>query len=778
MLKCMIGQSQTVYEIADGAVFIENYNETLDSGTIIIQQRFSEIDIEPYDSVVIWSGDLADLTPQVEIKRMLVDSFTCTQTSLNPPIYKYEISLFSETKKLEGILCPSLSITKPLSGSQLSVLDYIKRYVDLYSPKKSSNPFIGAYENEIGIADIDLQRFANIECPEMQWSNPTLREVLTDLMMVDDCIPVLKQGYLGYIDISEVKSAASKSGINYIQKSQSSEDYVSSLRMNLVNAANNTPKSDTVPDDATKVVERIGFRNSESYLLDTKSMRLEASYPIWRIYECLLYLVYVCTVTTRTWVGPGEYIEHQYTALVSPSVDIAPYILEYDEWRTKSVYYGAWQANSHPPLGTDYKNTCLYYHRGGKIIDNFNEKVENQFLFIKDSWYVFQLMLADLSADMESQLASLVEEWVEENHPDEEYLTFTKQGSATGWRQVMFDLSYETIDECVFAATKSDRPRHQRQVVDNQSAPYPNIYRQGLLEYMKANRLGNKMIMANGRYYGREAEMPQLGQTIDGKVIFRKEISVYQHHIDANYLATENYVLRDYFTGVRSKLRTWRVVSGSDAFVRQDLVKFNVNSNLTPISNSTRKIPIYSTLDEYLQAFKYCAARFRIGEDSYLPGPTVYHGVSYSTNVVALEFSEHKVGSSVVFTVKFPDNFFAGNYISDYHGTLGAGADVVEQKGIPYADNDGRLIEIELYFYSKCNPFWLHDHIDEASQGLKPLANAGLNPNTPNEGTTFNSSDMVAKIPVLLYKDNKEIPQISIQFEMNPNATDIFLRVF
>ena len=102
MLIAVINGNQ--YQIAQGATFVDNYNETLDSGTIILPQLDSEIEIEPFDLVKI-TGD------NIKTRFLLVDTYTCTQTCLNPAIYKYEITLCSLIKKLEGIILPNLTIT-------------------------------------------------------------------------------------------------------------------------------------------------------------------------------------------------------------------------------------------------------------------------------------------------------------------------------------------------------------------------------------------------------------------------------------------------------------------------------------------------------------------------------------------------------------------------------------------------------------------------------------------------------------------------------------------
>lgn len=768
MLRCKIlGKNlangpgtERYFDITEGAVFTENYNETLDSGNIMIQQLPAKIEIEPYDAIVIESyGDGLSITT----RRMCVDTVSCSRTSVNPPIYGYQISLFSETKLLENVVCPNLAITRLAEGPVRHVSDYLQTYLDVFGPKVDSNEILGAHTNKYSLAPSTLARFSDIVCPEFQWNQPTLREVLNDLMMVDDCIPVLRNGELHYIDVSQFGSEmtdAQKTGVNYVTESQSSEDYVSDIKMHLVNAANNSiPNGGAVPDDVTRVVEEIGFRNNQSYLLTTENMRLQTSFPIWKIFKCIAKVKFKGTIYI---LDPETSDTDSLTLNTTGSVDITPYILEYAEWLTKDVYYGAWSLST-LYLDTNYRNKCLYYTRGAKNVENFNEKVENQFLWIVNSRYVYQMILDMLGRQIANDMAP---GWAITRIDYD--LT-----PETDFRTARFKLDYEAIDDCVFSASKSPFRKNRRQIIDNQANSYVDTNRQGFLEYLKANRLGNLIAQINARYYADESAIPHFSvsepaPTFEGKIIYNRQISVYSRHIDVNFQATENYVLRDYYTGVRSKLRSWRVVSGSEALIRAELVKFYVNQNIQSVSNSERVIPSYADLSSYLERFKYCAIRF----DDRFPAPIEYRGITYPVNAVQVEFTKHRVGKSVVFTIRMEDNYYVGNYVSNYHGTGGTNQNRAEQKGIRYADSNGEMASCVICFYERCNPDGFND--EEADSALKPLVSAGMTAGG-SDGENLNSSDMVAKIPVTVHKDNKEIFQISIQFELNEYANDMFL---
>lgn len=791
MLKCIITNVYGVeneYEISEGAVFTENYNETLDSGTILIQQLPSEIDIEPYDIVEIEDDD-----NKINARRMCIDSYTKTQTSLNPPIFKYEIKLFSETKLLETIICPSLSITKlePKSADPLnpvnplrSVYYYINQYVDLYGTKTDYDLTDITFTNKYSLDSRVYDKFNSIVCPEMQWNNPTLREVLNDLMMVADCIPVLHNNVIDYIDLSVVGNeitAEQKSYINYIQEEQSSDDYVSDIKMHLVNAANNTvPSGTTIPSDSTSIVEKIGFRNNESYLLTTENILLQTSYPIWKLFYCKMYFTADTTIQ-YTYPTPDTTLtlDHDLLGNVVLKDNAIDYIPEYAEWLTKNVFYGAWGSVAN--IG-EYRNTCLYYVRGGKNIYNFNAKYESSVLFIENTQYLFQKIIESNQSMANLRIAA--QEYLDSIYPDGNAQLVDIAPQFKTFKECDFEVKYEPIDDFVFSASKIPAPRHKRQIIDNQTNSYVDINKQGMLEYFKANRLGNKMVLINGRYTTNESAMPSLSEKINDKIIFTKQISVYNAYINANYYATDNYVLQNYFTGVKSKIRSWRVVSGQEALLRSELIKFYINSNIQGLYSDYYKVPKYANMEDYISYFKYCCIQFRtnnmLSDESYYPAlnikpwHTTYGSTLYDTNGLQVEFTKHIIRDknnnvkSVVFTIRMNDNYYNGNYVSNYDGTNHR----AEQKGIAYTDNNGEILGGFICFYNNKSGNFSDEYVN---RGLKPLTNMGMNTSGTGTGTIFSSNDLVAKIPFIVHKDNKEILQISIQFEYNEEADDMIL---
>ena len=125
------------YRVVSGSVFNEEYNETLDSGTLVLSQIKAEdrlSNIKPYDYVRVYDK----LNPSTFDKLYLVDNFDETENNITEHIFGYTINLMSETKWLEKVQCPNLAITHELDDGSVekkTIYQYIKQYMELYIPK-------------------------------------------------------------------------------------------------------------------------------------------------------------------------------------------------------------------------------------------------------------------------------------------------------------------------------------------------------------------------------------------------------------------------------------------------------------------------------------------------------------------------------------------------------------------------------------------------------------------------------------------------------------------
>lgn len=132
------------YQVVAGSVFNEEYNETLDSATILLSQVQKEDRlsyIKPYDFVRVYDKSTYDETTQTYgfDKVYLVDNFNEKENNIEEHIFGYTINLMSETKLLEKFQCPNLAITHKInedgSMAKLTIWEHIRRYMELYVSK-------------------------------------------------------------------------------------------------------------------------------------------------------------------------------------------------------------------------------------------------------------------------------------------------------------------------------------------------------------------------------------------------------------------------------------------------------------------------------------------------------------------------------------------------------------------------------------------------------------------------------------------------------------------
>lgn len=124
------------YEVVTGSVFNDVYNEELDSASIVLAHIGLEnrlVNLKQYDFVRVFDerGGLD--------KVYLVDSFNEREDRITEPrMFSYTIKLMSQTKLLEKIQCPSLTITHEVKDGKIekkTIFEKICEYMELYVPK-------------------------------------------------------------------------------------------------------------------------------------------------------------------------------------------------------------------------------------------------------------------------------------------------------------------------------------------------------------------------------------------------------------------------------------------------------------------------------------------------------------------------------------------------------------------------------------------------------------------------------------------------------------------
>lgn len=760
---------QEYYEVDEGSVYTKCKNETLDSGTIYISNTQEELNLEPLDRVV-----LVDDENRFANIYLCIDTINRTDICVNPRIYRYDISLISETKRFEGIILPDKTYTP--SSSRKTIYEVIYQYMELYCNKiRVSSGALSGWRNEISIDKTTVEDiFDTVECPEMQWNTPTLREVLNDLMMVKDRIPVVRNNVLYSMDLTELnRDISTDTHINYVQQSKSLEDYVSELKMNLINGMQGNKQN---INNVVRRIELAPFTANE-YLVSSQNMILKTKFPILKVISLKMAFGYKVTASapsTSEQIGAftedlcnfngvnGIYEEKEFRTL--------PKIISDDVINSKMVFvnYGK------------YQNFSLYYTRGSNYIGGFSNLTEQRLGWITES------------KDTLTVLKNFIMRY---RLQDDSYTL-----SSGSFHNTYFIIEYEAIANSVFSASKYDYPKHKRTVVDNQTNSYINVEKQGFLEYQKANRLGNLTKMINARYDNDYTNLIKIGDVYDNSIVFQCQYQIYKNHIEINALATKDYVLRDYFTGVKARLRSWKIVDGSEAHTRHELVKYycelsydsyteiglTKNTNLEGITLTNDCDFAYNfaqclTTNTYYPV-SYCGIKF-LTKDGYYP--------TNNDNVFLLEVLPQIVGNSLVFTFGCNDNFgidrvpdLSEDYITfpvnntDYgFPKLKSGIGGYPLKDLRYVDNDGECLRASFVFMNE----YVKPNIMNETYKLDNIINVPAatvatnyrkfyeqNLNEYNSSLTPMFFDRVT-----VYKDNKEILSWSYQFEFCSSTKEI-----
>ena len=170
-------------------------------------------------------------------KHLLIDQYS--EERLNPEenLYKYKIELFSETKKLETIQLPNVSITQPLNiAKKKSVYEYMQQFVEMYNVKvkRSKGDGLWYYDNkyvlDTNLADV----FGDVYCPDFSLNNPSLRDLLNQLCLVKDRIVVVNDDVISAFDITQRRGLFSTSNVTQITGSMSSDNYANNLKRHTI----------------------------------------------------------------------------------------------------------------------------------------------------------------------------------------------------------------------------------------------------------------------------------------------------------------------------------------------------------------------------------------------------------------------------------------------------------------------------------------------------------------------------------------------------------------
>lgn len=295
-----------VYPINVGTTFTDVFGETLDSASVIISKIPNKLNIKPNDEVRIYNEGGFIFGKQSLY--YLIDTVYYKEITLNnAKQYQYTIELKSLTSYLDLVQLPNRTLNHSLVKGQKNIIDYIEQFVEIYAPKvKYTSGSSWRYKR---LFDVDtntefIEKFS-VPCRDLSFSQPTLRQALTSLMLQVGCLPKIeKSGELGdnlltFLDLREPPKPFTDidKSQNYTTGSLASDSYVNTL----------VGMSDNVLDDENVVItENIGFRDTSNVFLKQKeNLFLNTIYPIYSVES--LKIKYPVHTLTISYLSPFAY---------------------------------------------------------------------------------------------------------------------------------------------------------------------------------------------------------------------------------------------------------------------------------------------------------------------------------------------------------------------------------------------------------------------------------------------------------------------------------------
>ena len=687
----------SAYDLVVGSVFKEELNETLDSGSIIISnvEPSRKLELEPYQYVYVY-----DIESDFE-KYFLVDNFIENYVNLDTPYYEYTIALMSETKLLEKIQLPNRTIRNPLKAPQLKVNELIGQFCKLYIPSvkyfnKDSNTW--SYQQIIDYQSvIDVNSIFNVDCPDMEFNHPTLRQVLTSLMQVVGCLPRVVNHKLTYVNLRlKPTEFVIPNGRKYIvSTSNSSDSYNTSIQTlgeNIV-GENNIVKNET-----------LGFRDVENvFLKHTENLKLTTEFPIKEIKSLKMNVpvnfyfgmgvihlgdtfisnnfVYDNNLT-KTKIGfeiyyssdLGNDIELRYcfekvSYLNNNFGKVIYQVLTrseiYEETATKSIVNESYVYSNTLKDNQDY-NLIVIELRKGNDYGYYLISVDNVYHFYMPTLYIVDLTSlvfetqarklnrTDLTYSPEtiedmakyyyttleytygsndisgfsqqydyvewygkyqniliSNIATIYKSNLDylgelEDRIIKYYFTLTPNNktkfridrtdynivdnvlniSLSPYSAYTFNITYIPFNNVNLKFDKSkDIPLSLTQL-DNQESAIPSLTAFALREQEKVERIGNNVVKINASNITNLSEINALNTKYNDSIIFSKEIAYYEDFCNVNYIATKDYVLKNYFTNIQTKYRAYRYVEYANTVLRIENRKYYVYLNTRSFNGS------------------------------------------------------------------------------------------------------------------------------------------------------------------------------------------------
>lgn len=661
--------------------------------------------------------------------------------------------------------------------------------------------------------------FQDVDAPEISMTNPTLRDALNQLMLVKDCTVVVHDDVIDYLDISKrngtfkiESNLENEKNISYIHGSMNSGDYSTEARREYSGALSQ--------DKTCRMVEYLGFRNSNVALMKIDDMVLETRFPVYKINK-----LYLCYYKKIKFSKPGSVpvdrpclIKHDISSLIVQNAVKQSLIKDPTKFETagkKAQKIEDLAGFDMMTIGYDIGSTRitgwgnkLSYKVGSFLwFNNTSTVLQNIINFCDEINYFGERGSKYFCEENESIAAISYQSGVQNIETGGVY-----NNDSINQKAVFFEMDYDAMFGGALVHSKDFKNNDDLMTADNCSSSLTITEVDGLFEKEKMNRLGNKQYTIEARYDSYDEMIDRnhiLGSVYgDDVVIYHKEYQIYDNYIKANYTGTFDYVLKNYFTSVFAKLRTYNLASYGESIVRAENYKeYVVLSEDKDSTNDAYKGLTYEKetlmnnfLDKYISCFNLTPIPTSTYSDYYknkinfaFIQNSDYSGDTNESKAFS-DINAFCSGYSLCINLKTYDNVTNGVYIKTASSPTkkddGSWEETTEATGslqewaiaVPEVEDAfqekmafgfGHLLQTDDNIPSGKQPF-----IPEKDNGLgvANIYNARLlySPWFNNQPYLSTMSNFNVKKEFNIFKDNKEIIDFTFQFEPITYSENIF----
>lgn len=626
--------------------------------------------------------------------------------------YKHTITLIDRLRVLEGYFMPNISFTQPPEGSTAARYTYasaINRVFDIV-PLHTYN--VG--DDALFTFDMTLWGKLNaIEFPESFPTSKNLYEFVLNVGRALGAIPFMKTWKtVSFIFLEDDDNLIDDVAYSNLTIEKDISQYCTNIDTtisNLIGEGDGSSAAVVYPSDDTWTTRRTKDRTR---ITDEDSV-VEVSYPIVKINK----VTALADVVLQTSPDGLAMVDEDFLL----ELEIADYVLEESQYR---------------PLADVDKEKRIYYTYGSRYLEGL--------YFSTKYWGIFPSAPA-IKAIIQAELPLQYPDMMGAPAPGKYALKEIRTNN-TGYR-----IEYVPFIQDMRAKIerRGENYRTPFSFNANQTDNMVNPIDFGSMHQQHIERIGKEyMTLVTSTD---TLTIPEIGQSIikNGKRYFLTSYNVLiGNKIDIETQWSEDFVAISEKIGLNALPRVQNIVARGNATIRSDVFTEHCLISLTDKTDSgifggkeiTRDAFIGIFTPKDFEANNYELNVAFTSPDFYVTGPV--------NNYIMLSVNGVSLGNSLCFNISYPDNFSAGNTITNN-----------EIKQVRYTNERGKINYLDINYMFRINGF------TAADADKLPLISSAR----------FSEANKAFTLPLWLLKDSGEITNITYQLAIETEERDIIL---